>query len=230
MPSKRPHKVAVRSADGEKELGEVSVSVVRPHQSHLAVVIAHGAGGDMNTRLLVHVQDRLVKRSIAAVRFNFLYTEKGRRTPDRRALLEACWRSVADWVRQELEPGSLFLGGKSMGGRMLSYLVAEGYPCRGVFFLGYPLHPPGKTDQLRKDHLPGIRVPLLFIQGTRDSLCKLELLAPVLEQLGPRASLHVLEGGDHSFNVPKRLGRSEAEITEEIVGALVGWMDSVEKT
>jgi len=222
-------RVVVRSADGAKELGNVSVSVAGPSPSRVVIVIAHGAGGNMNTPLLVDVQDRLAKLSYAVVRFNFLYSEEGRRAPDRRPALEACWISVADWVQTHLEPEDLFLGGKSMGGRMVSYLAAEGYPCRGIFFLGYPLHPPGKTGQLRKEHLPRIQVPMFFIQGTRDPLCRLDLLRPTLEMLGPRATLHVVDGGDHSFNVPKRTGRSKTEVADEIVGALSGWVDSVRR-
>jgi hypothetical protein len=221
-------KIPVQSADGEKELGEVSVSVARPKRSRRTLVMAHGAGGNMSSKLLVELEQRLARQSMTVVRFNFLYTEQKRRAPDRRPLLEACWRSVAEWVGKELEPKTIYMGGKSMGGRMASYLVAGGYPCRGVFFLGYPLHPPGKPDKLRKDHLPQIGVPMLFIQGTRDSLCKLDLLEPILEQIGSRASLHVVDGGDHSFKVPKRSGRTEAEVTDEIVDALAGWMDETD--
>jgi predicted alpha/beta-hydrolase family hydrolase len=130
-------------------------------------------------------------------------------------------------VRNELEPEELYLAGKSMGGRMVSYMVAEGYPCQGMFFLGYPLHPPGKTDQLRKEHLPSIRVPILFLSGTRDTLCKLDLLKPVVEELGSRATLHIVEGGDHSFKVPKKMGRSEEEVTGEIVDSITRWIESV---
>jgi len=193
-------------------------------------VIAHGAGGNMNTPLLVDLQERLTKLPYAAVRFNFLYSENGRRAPDRRPALEACWRSVAAWVRQELEPEALFLGGKSLGGRMVSYLAADGYPCQGIFFLGYPLHPPGKTDQLRKEHLPRIQVPMLFVQGARDPLCELDLLKPIMKKLGSRAILHVVDGGDHSFKVPRRMGRSESDVAEEIVDALSSWIDSVRKS
>lgn len=224
----KKHFVLVRSVDGEKELGEVSVSVARPKGSRRTVIMAHGAGGNMSSKLLVEMEQRLVKQSMTVVRFNFLYTEQKRRAPDRRPLLEACWHSVAEWAGREIEPDAVFLGGKSMGGRMASYLVADGYPCRGIFFLGYPLHPPGKPDKLRKDHLPQIGVPMLFIQGTRDSLCNLDLLEPVLKQIGSRASLHIVDGGDHSFKVPKRSGRTETEVTDEIVGALVGWLEANE--
>jgi predicted alpha/beta-hydrolase family hydrolase len=94
-----------------------------------------------------------------------------------------------------------------------------------LFFLGYPLHPPGKTDQLRKDHLPSIQVPMLFIAGTRDALCKLDFLKPVVGELGSRATLHIIEGADHSFKVPKKMGRSEEQVTGEIVHAIIRWMD-----
>ena len=219
-------KVVVHSGEG-KALGEVSASVARPQQYERVVILAHGAGKNMDSPLLISMQNHLADKSIAAVRFNFLYTEKGKRAPDRRPQLEACWRSVADWTRDKLAPQQLFLSGKSMGGRMASYLVAEGYPCEGIFFLGYPLHPPGKTDQLRKDHLPSIKVPMLFIAGTRDSLSKLELLEPIIQELGPKATLHLIEGGDHSFRVPKRSGRTSDEIQEEIAQVVTRWLGSI---
>jgi predicted alpha/beta-hydrolase family hydrolase len=219
-------KISVKSAENEA-LGDVSVSVVAPEAYRRVAVIGHGAGGNMHTRLLVDIQRRLAERSVAAVRFNFLYSERGKRAPDRRHQLLACWRSIADWARNELAPEELFLAGKSMGGRMVSYMVAEGYPCEGLFFIGYPLHPPGKTDQLRKDHLPSIEVPILFIAGTRDALCKLDLLEPVIGELGSRASLHLIEGGDHSFKVPKKMGRREEDVAGEIVDAIVRWMELI---
>ncbi|HLE20712.1 MAG TPA: alpha/beta family hydrolase, partial [Vicinamibacteria bacterium] len=120
-----------------------------------------------------------------------------------------------------------FLGGKSMGGRMASYLAAEGYPCAGLVFLGYPLHPPGRTDKLRKEHLPGISVPMLFIAGTRDPLSKIELLQATIGEIGELASLHVIPDGDHSFRVPKRAGRSESQITAEIRDVTGRWMKMV---
>ena len=219
-------KVVVVSEEN-KEMGEVSVSLTVPKQYRCLAVIAHGAGGDMDNKLLVDVQEGLANRSIATVRFNFLYSETGNRAPDRRAQLLDCWRSIADWARNELEPEELRLAGKSMGGRMASYLVAEGYRCNGLFFLGYPLHPLGKTDQLRTDHLPSIRVPMLFLSGTRDALCKLDLLKPVVEELGALATLHIIEGGDHSLKTPKKLGRSESEVTGEVLDSVTRWIESV---
>lgn len=110
---------------------------------------------------------------------------------------------------------------------MASYVAAEGYPCSGVFFLGYPLHPPGKTDKQRKDHLPRIPVPTLFVQGARDSFAKLDLLEQVVDEMGRGATLHVIADGDHSFKVPKRVGRTEDEVTQEILDVLDGWILSV---
>jgi predicted alpha/beta-hydrolase family hydrolase len=110
---------------------------------------------------------------------------------------------------------------------MASYLAAEGYPCAGLVFLGYPLHPPGKTDRLRKEHLPRISVPMLFIAGTRDPLSRFDLLEATLDEIGERASLHVLEGGDHSFKVPKASGRSPAEVSREILDVIVRWLKGV---
>jgi predicted alpha/beta-hydrolase family hydrolase len=226
MSKEKRYKVVVCSSDG-KELGEVSVSVARPKHYRRAVILGHGAGNNMDNALLVYMQGYLAEESIAAIRFNFLYTEKGKRAPDRRPLLEACWRSVADWTRDKLEPEKLFLSGKSMGGRMASYIVADGYACSGLFFLGYPLHPPGKTDQLRKDHFPRITVPMLFIAGTRDSLSKLELLQPVVQELGSKAKLYLIEGGDHSFRVPKRTGKTSDDIQREIGQVVVRWLESI---
>lgn len=219
------HKVEVVH-DGDP-LGDVSVSVARPKAFKTAALMAHGAGGDMSSRLLVQLQHGLAGRSVVAARFNFLYSEKKKRAPDRRPQLEATWRAVADWSQKELGANAIFLGGKSMGGRMASYLAAEGYPCAGVFFLGYPLHAPGKTDKLRRDHLPRITVPMLFIQGTRDAFGKLDLVQGVVREIGGRATLHLIEEGDHSFKVPKRVGRAEAEITQEILDVLTRWLRSV---
>jgi hypothetical protein len=207
--------------------GEVSLRLARPAEFESLALLAHGAGGNLNTPFLATLQRKLAERAIAAARFNFLYSEARRRAPDRTALLEACWRSVADWARQVLPSTRLFLGGKSMGGRIASHLAAAGYPCAGVFFLGYPLHPPRQESRLRKDHLPQIKVPLLFISGTRDPLCRLELLRPILAGLGERARLHLIEGGDHSFKTPRGTGTNESEVMEEILTVLVEWMRAV---
>jgi len=182
----------------------------------------------MDTPSLKGLQDRLAAAGITAVRFNFLYSEKGRKSPDREALLIACWRSVADWVKRELTPSRLFLGGRSMGGRMASYLVAEGYPCDGIFFLAYPLHPPGNREKQRKDHLPSIRVPMLFVSGTADAFAELDLLEPLARRL--KASLHLLEKADHGFKAPKSSGKTAREIEDEVARTVLAFMTYGELT
>lgn len=217
-------KVAVTNDDGS-ELGRVSVSVGRPTRSKATVIIAHGAGGTMETPSIVALQKQFVGRGVTAVRFNFLYAELGKRAPDSQPTLVAVWRSVADWVRTELKPKKLLLSGRSMGGRMASYLVAEGYPCDGIFFLAYPLHPPGKTDRQRKDHLPKIKVPMLFVTGSRDAFARLDLLEKVVKKT--KAKLHVIEGADHGFKVPKKYGRSPKDVEEEVVDTVLDFIAEV---
>lgn len=214
-------KVVVTGDDGT-ELGRVTVAVTRADGAKATVIIAHGAGGTMDTPSIVGLQTKLAANGITAARFNFLYSEMGKRAPDSQPALLAVWRSVADWVKNELEPKKLFLSGRSMGGRMASYLVAEGYPCDGIVFLAYPLHPPGKPDRQRKDHLPKIKVPTLFVSGSRDAFARLDLLEPVVEK--SKAKLHVIEGADHGFKVPKKSGRAPKEVEDEVVATLIEFM------
>jgi predicted alpha/beta-hydrolase family hydrolase len=182
----------------------------------------------MHNPFLSFVQDSLVQRGVMCVKFNFPYKERGRRAPDRTAVLEATWWAMLKTVRQDprLAPEYLFLSGKSMGGRMASHLAAQGDDCAGLIFLGYPLHPYNKKS-LRADHLPQIRCPMLFIEGTRDGLCDLELLEPILASLDTPINLHRIEGGDHSFKVLKRLERKQESVWEEIVQVMVKWLRDV---
>jgi predicted alpha/beta-hydrolase family hydrolase len=202
----------------------VSVSVLAGDAGGAVAVIAHGAGGNMETPSLKSLQKELAGGGVTAVRFNFLYSESGRKSPDREENLIACWRSVADWVKREHRPGRLFLGGRSMGGRMVSYLVADGYACDGLFFLAYPLHPPGQRDRQRKDHLPRITVPMLFVSGTRDAFGELDLLQPLVKGLG--AALHLLPEADHGFKAPKSAGKSPREIEDEVARTVLAFVRS----
>ena len=174
---------------------------------------------------MVQVHEALAQRGLLSVRFNFPYKERGGKAPDRPPLLEATWRAVARAVREdpELAPARLVLAGKSMGGRIATHLAAQGEPCAGVALLGYPLHPPRKPEKLRAAHLADIDVPLLFVQGTRDALCDLELLRATLAGLSAPVTLHLIEQGDHSFKVPKRSGRDASEILTEIIETIVEW-------
>ncbi len=191
-----------------------------------AVIVAHGAGNDMHHPFISFIHERLAERGILSVKFNFPYKEQGRKAPDRMPVLQTTWQQILAAVREdsELSPKRLFLAGKSMGGRAASMLAAEGESCNGLVFLGYPLHPPGKPDRLRIEHLFRIRCPMLFIQGTRDRLCELDELQTLLESLTAPVHLHVIQGGDHSFKVLKRLVRSEEEVWEEIVQAMTAWI------
>lgn len=195
--------------------------------THTGLILAHGAGNDMHSPFLTQVHEALARRGVLTVKFNFPYKERGRQAPDRAPVLEATWRSVADAVRTDarLGPKHLFFAGKSMGGRMASHLAAAGEDCAGLVFLGYPLHPPNKPDALRAEHLSRIQCPMLFIQGTRDALCHPDLLKTVLSELRAPVTLHEIEGGDHSFKVLKRLGRSEQEVWQEIVDVTSQWLD-----
>ncbi len=179
----------------------------------------------MDSPAIVGLQTRLAAAGVTAVRFNFSYSEKKKKGPDKQPVLVACWRSVADWARKELSPRRLFLGGRSMGGRMASYLVADGYPCDGIFFVAYPLHPPGKREKQRKEHLASISVPMLFVSGTRDAFASLDLLEPVVRGLGARARLHLIEGADHGFKVPKARGRTPREIEDEVARTVLAFIE-----
>jgi len=217
------------------EQGSVSAVVAYPagHRpgGSTTVVLAHGAGNDMTNPLLSGVHEGLAQRGCAAVKFNFPYTERGRRAPDRAPVLEACYRAVVAAVRADpqLAPPLLIIGGKSLGGRMASHLAAQGIAVDGLLFLGYPLHPAGRADKLRVAHLGKIREPMLFLAGTRDALCSLDLLRATLRTL-PTATLHVIEGGDHSFRLPRSLQRAPETVIDEIVDVSAAWIEQVARS
>jgi predicted alpha/beta-hydrolase family hydrolase len=213
--------------------GAVSAVVALPsvhgHSGRVpAVILAHGAGAGMRSPFMTAMHTGLAHQGYVTVKFNFPYMEARRRVPDPRSVLERCLRAVLDGVERDraLAPPRIAIGGKSLGGRIASYLAAAGAPASALVLLGYPLHPAGRPDQLRADHLPAIRVPTLFVQGTRDALCDLERLRPVLARM-PRATLHTIDGGDHSFRVPRRTGRSDVQVWTEVVGVVARWLRSV---
>lgn len=205
--------------------GSVSGAVSHPGSPRgVTVVVAHGAGTAMDHPFLAAYADALAGRGLAVVRFNFPYTERGDRVPDRAPVLEACYRDVLAAVRADPAlAGRLVIGGKSMGGRMASHLAAAGEPADGLVFLGYPLHPAGRPQHLRASHLPRIAAPMLFLTGTRDALCPLQTLRPILAPLAS-ASLHVVQEADHSFAVRKRSGRTPADVMEELADSTSAWL------
>jgi predicted alpha/beta-hydrolase family hydrolase len=191
-----------------------------------AIVLAHGAGNDMHHAFMSFFHEALARQGILSVKFNFLYMEQGRKAPDRTAKLEQTYRTVLRHVRQDAnwQPGRLFIGGKSMGGRIASHLAAQGEAVSGLVCLGYPLHPAKKPDNLRSAHLAHITCPMLFLQGTRDPLCDLTHLRNALQPLHSPAQVYEIEGGDHSFKVPKRSGRTDEEIWQAAVQVILNWL------
>ncbi|MGQ0537940.1 MAG: alpha/beta hydrolase family protein [Gemmatimonadaceae bacterium] len=190
-------------------------------------VCAHGAGGNMSDRGTLQTAAELVRRGLSVVRFNFLYKELRSARPDPMPLLKACLAAVVARVRQELAPTSLIIGGRSMGGRAASMLAAEGFECSGLLLLAYPLHPTGRPDQLRDAHLPGIRVPVLCFNGTRDTMCRRDLMERALERVTTRWQMHWLDGADHGFHVLKRSGKTDAAVLSEIAAAAALWVETV---
>lgn len=198
--------------------GDVSALFVRPPDARRLLVLAHGAGAGMTHPFLESLATELAALGVATFRYQFPYWESGTRRPDPPALLSA---TVAAAVRSAAAAAPdlpLFAGGKSMGGRMTSQAAAEGLldGVRGIIFVGFPLHPPKQPGTKRADHLARVTVPMLFLQGTRDELAELELLRPICDRLGARATLHVIDGADHSFHVLKRSGRTHAEVMREL--------------
>ena len=212
-------------ASADVRVDDVSGLLLRPADARLLYVLAHGAGAGMRHPFLEAISQRLAEQGIATLRYQFRYVEQRSRRPDPPAVAAATVRAaVAEAAR--LAPGlPLVAGGKSFGGRMTSTAQAE-EPLpgvRGLVFLGFPLHPPGRPDDKRAEHLARVTIPMLFLQGTRDEFADLELLRPVVKRLGDRATLHLVEGGDHSFKVPKKSGRSEGDVMGELGSAIVTW-------
>jgi predicted alpha/beta-hydrolase family hydrolase len=190
-------------------------------------VFAHGAGGNMSDRGMLAASAELRRRGLDVVRFNFLYKEKRSGRPDPMPILKKSVAAVVERVREERHPARVIIGGRSMGGRAASMLAADGFPCDGLLLLAYPLHPEGKPEQLRDAHLPAITTPTLCINGTRDALCRRDLMEAVLERVGPRFQMRWLEGADHMFHVLKSSGRTDAEVLAEAGAAAEDWFSSV---
>jgi uncharacterized protein len=209
--------------------GETTSAVCEPAESggyQTLFVCAHGAGGNMNDRSVVQTANALRRHGIAVVRFNFLYREKKSGRPDPMPRLEECITAVVARARDELNPRTLIIGGRSMGGRAASMLAAEQFDCDGLLLLAYPLHPPGKPEKLRDAHLPSIEVPVICFNGTRDPFCTPELMNAVLERVTTKWEMHWVEGADHSFHVLKSSGRTDAEVMDGIASAAADWVSS----
>jgi predicted alpha/beta-hydrolase family hydrolase len=198
--------------------------------SGVNLILAHGAGADQNSGFMVHFATALAARGVETVTFNFVYTEQSRRLPDKNDKLESCWRAVIAAVRGVTPAlGKLVIGGKSMGGRIASQIAAAGDDgLAGLVFLGYPLHPPGRPDKLRSEHLGRIRAPMLFVQGSRDAFGSPDELRAALADARTAADLFVVDGGDHSFKVPKRGAMPQDQVYEMVLDEIVRWMRALD--
>jgi len=177
----------------------------------------------MGDRGMLAAARHLRQHGLHVVRFNFLYKEKGSRRPDPMPRLKECIAAVAAHARREIAPQTLILGGRSMGGRAASMLAADGFSCEGLLLLAYPLHPAGRPEELRDAHLAQIKAPVLCLNGTRDTLCRRDLMEAVVDRLRGRWTMHWLEGADHGFHVLKSSGKSDGDVLGEIAQAYAAW-------
>ena len=198
--------------------------------SDAALILGHGAGAGQRSTFMVDFARGLSALGIDVITFNFLYTEQGRRIPDRAPALESCYRAVIDASRAEVESArrSLFIGGKSMGGRIATQVAAAdpSLPLAGLVLLGYPLHPPGKPAERRDKHLPAIARPMLFVQGSRDAFGTPDELASAIAALQPAPTLHVVTQGDHSFKVSRKDAAAQAAIYADLQQVIASWIRS----
>jgi len=198
----------------------------RPDRARACLVLAHGAGAGMRHPFLAGIADGLADRGIASLRYQFLYMEEGSRRPDRPEVAHAAVRAAVATAGRLAPDLPLVAGGKSFGGRMTSQAqAADPLPgVRGLAFLGFPLHPAGRPSGERGRHLSGIGVPMLFLQGTRDALADRQRIEELCDELAPRASLSLFQDADHSFGVPARSGRSNAQVREAMLDAVTDWI------
>jgi predicted alpha/beta-hydrolase family hydrolase len=209
--------------------GEVSSILLRPAGSRWLLVLGHGAGAGMRHPFMTALAHELAAEKIATFRYQFPYMENRRKAPDRPPTLTATVAAAVQSAHTAMPDLPLFAGGKSMGGRMTSTAASENLipEVRGLVFFGFPLHPPKQPATKRGDHLAKVTQPMLFLQGTRDDLADLTLLKPICKKLGSLATLHIIEGADHSFHVLKSSGKSDAEILRELAHTPAAWASTL---
>ncbi len=200
-----------------------------PPDARAGLVLAHGAGAGMTHPFMAAVAAELAERGIATLRYQFPYMERGSRRPDAPPLAHATVRAATAAAAREWPDLPLLAGGKSFGGRMTSQAQAKAplERVRGLVFLGFPLHPAGKPSSERAAHLFDVHIPMLFLQGSRDALATVDRIEPMCRSLGPRATLILFADADHSFHVPAKAGRKDAEIRGAVLDALAAWIDGV---
>jgi predicted alpha/beta-hydrolase family hydrolase len=216
-----PQKLSIDVA----KAGPVSALLMRPADARACFVFAHGAGAGMTHSFMETFASGLGERGIASLRYQFPYMEKGSKRPDPPAIAQAAVRAAVAQAGRSCPGVGLIAGGKSFGGRMTSQAQAAApLPgVRGLAFIGFPLHPAGKPSTDRAKHLDDVRIPMLFLQGSRDSLAEVPLIESVVQRLGSLATLHLVDGADHSFHVLARSGRNDREVMSEILDAFADW-------
>jgi predicted alpha/beta-hydrolase family hydrolase len=225
MKATSPQKLAI---DTDKA-GSVSALLSRPTKPRACFVFAHGAGAGMAHPFMEAVASGLRERGVATLRYQFPYMEKGSKRPDPPAIAHGAVRAAVAEAARCCSGLPLIAGGKSFGGRMTSQAQAAAplAGVRGLAFLGFPLHPAGKPSSDRARHLAEVHIPMLFVQGTRDALAEVALLEPLVQSLGRSATLHLVDGADHSFHVLARSGRNDHEVLNDILDAFAGWIDAI---
>ena len=196
------------------------------NRAGVTIILGHGAGADQMSGFMRMAAEGLAARGLDALTFNFLYKEQKRGAPDPKAKLESCYRAVIDAARalKKLKDNRLVIGGKSMGGRIASQVAAEdSNGIAGLVYLGYPLHPPGRLDKMRDEHLPQIKAPMLFVQGSRDAFGTEDEIKSIIKKHRLKADLYVVASGDHSFKVPKSIGVPQDEVYEQAMDEIARW-------
>lgn len=223
MTSTDPQLVTIAIDDTQR----VSGLLQAPRGARACCVLAHGAGAGMAHPFMATTAQGLAERGIATLRYQFPYMERGSKRPDVPRIAHAAVRAAIAEAARLVPDLALFAGGKSFGGRMTSQTQAASplSGVRGLVFLGFPLHPPGQMSDERGNHLLEVRIPMLFMQGTRDEFADLKLLQSLIERLGSQATLKTFENADHSFHVPARTGRKDAEVRAEMLDALADWIE-----
>jgi uncharacterized protein len=219
-------KIAVNDAES---VTAILYPAAKKDRAGVTIVLGHGAGADQLSGFMRMVAAGLSQRGCDALTFNFLYKEQGRGVPDPKGRLESCYRAViaAALDNKKLKGNKLVIGGKSMGGRIASQVAAEeGKRVAGLVFLGYPLHPPGRPDKLRDEHLKEIEAPMLFCQGSRDTFGTEDEIKAIIRKHKLPAKLYVIESGDHSFKVPKSV-KPQQQVYEEVMDELARWVQSL---
>jgi predicted alpha/beta-hydrolase family hydrolase len=227
---KRPERPVMRTLTFDAgSQGPVSALLTQPPNPGALLVLAHGAGAGMRHPFLAAVADAFSAYRVATWRYQFPYMEAGRNRPDSPAIAQATVRAAVAAARARVPDVPIVAGGKSFGGRMTSQAAAdETLPgVQGLVFFGFPLHAPGKPSVTRGEHLVNVGLPMLFLQGTRDAFADLEFLRPLCQRLGSRATLYLVEGGDHSFKVLKRSGRTQEHVMDELTDVAVQWIEAL---